>query len=73
MPLLIAPYGVELRVVRVHLDEKTKKRLESLGLTIDTRLTILSQGGEGAIVLLKGTRVALDRDLASRIFVAQAA
>lgn len=31
MPLIFAPIGRELRIVKILTDEKTKKHLESLG------------------------------------------
>lgn len=51
------------------MDEKSKKRLASLGLVVDSELSVISSGKEGVVLLLKGTRLALDRDIASRIFV----
>ena len=34
MPIVIAPVGKPLKVVRIAADEKTKKHLESLGITV---------------------------------------
>ncbi len=34
MPLIVAPIGKDLTIVRILTDEKTKKHLESLGITL---------------------------------------
>lgn len=70
MPLVFAPIGRDLRVVKILTDEKTKKHLESLGITIDSNLKIISQSGGSTICLIKDGRLALDKDLAMKIFVA---
>lgn len=69
MPILVAPEQTPLKVARLSMDEKSKKRLASLGLVVDSDLSVISSGKEGIVLLLKGTRLALDRDIASRIFV----
>ncbi len=70
MPLVIAPTDQELTVIRIATDEKTKKHLESLGITINSKITILSQSGGNTICIVKDGRLALDRDIATKIFVA---
>ncbi len=70
MPLVFAPIGRDLRVVKILTDEKTKKHLESLGITIDSNMKIISQSGGSTICLIKDGRLALDKDLAMKIFVA---
>lgn len=70
MPLVIAPLNKELRVIKILTDERTKKHLESLGITIDSKLTVLSQSGGSSILIVKDGRLALDRNIATKIFVA---
>ncbi len=69
MPLFIAPVGVNLKVINIKLETKTKKHLQNLGLTIDSIIQIVSQEGRGTVLNLLGSRVALDHDLASKIYV----
>ena len=38
MPVVIAPIGKPLKVIKILTDEKTKKHLESLGITINSEL-----------------------------------
>lgn len=70
MPIVIAPLNEELRIIKILVDEKTKKHLESLGLTINSKITVLSSSGGSVILLVKDGRLALDKNIATKIFVA---
>ena len=70
MPLVVAPIGKSLTVKRILTDDKTKKHLESLGITIGSNLSIISASGGSVICLVKDGRLALDKNLATKIFVA---
>ena len=69
MPVVIAPIGKPLKVIRILTDEKTKKHLESLGITINSELSVLSESGGSIILLVKDGRLALDKVLATKIMV----
>lgn len=70
MPIVVAPIGKNLTVKRILTDDKTKKHLESLGITIGSTLSIISASGGSVICLVKDGRLALDNNLATKIFVA---
>lgn len=70
MPLVIAPIDTTLKVVRVNADEKTKKHLQSLGVVINGVIKVISSNGGNVIVEVLGVRIALNRDIAMKIFVA---
>lgn len=70
MPIVIAPLNQELKIVRIAADEKTKKHLESLGITINGAITVLSSSGGSVVCKIKDGRIALDQDLSAGIFVA---
>lgn len=70
MPIVIAPLNTILTVVKVNADEKTKKHLESLGVFINGKLTVIASNGGNVIIEVKGVRLALNRDVATKIFVA---
>ena len=70
MPLIFAPIGRELRIFKILSDEKTKKHLESLGITIDSNISIISQSGGSVICHIKDGRLALDKEMATKILVA---
>ena len=70
MPIALAPINQELKVVRVLADDKTKKHLESLGILVNSSLTVISSVNGGIVVAVKEGRLALDRSIASKILVA---
>ncbi len=70
MPIVIAPTDVELTIVKVLADEKTKKHLQSLGVVVNGKITIVSSNGGNVICIVKGVRLGLNRDVATKILVA---
>ena len=70
MPIVIAPTNKALKIVRIAADEKTKKHLESLGITVDGEITVLSTSGGSVVCKIKDGRIALDGELSTKIFVA---
>jgi ferrous iron transport protein A len=70
MPIALAPIQEEMTVARISCDSKEALRLAALGLHKDAKVTVLSSMGGAVVVLIKGSRLALDRQTASRIFVA---
>ncbi len=70
MPIRMAPIGKEMRIVRILTDEKTKKHLGNLGITIDSKITVISEQNGGIICLVKDGRLALDKEISTNILVA---
>ncbi len=70
MPLVLAPLGQEMKIVKIIADEKTKKHLANLGVMAQQPITVLSSQGGSAVCMVKDGRLALDKELASHIFVA---
>ena len=70
MPLTLAPADEQLKIVKILADEKTKKHLENLGITVNSNLKVLTHGGGNVICSVKDGRLALDGDIASKILVA---
>ena len=58
-----------LKIIKILADEKVKKHLESLGITINSEITILSVSGGSVICKVKEGRLALDKTLATKIVV----
>ncbi len=69
MPIIFAPINTQLRVVRIAADDKTKKRLESLGIAVNSSITVMSSGGGSVVCRVLDGKLALDRDLSTKIFV----
>jgi len=70
MPIVIAPIDTELTIVKVLADEKTKRHLESLGVVANGKITVISSHGGNTICIVKGIRLAFNRETASKILVA---
>ena len=70
MPLILAPVGQEVKIVKIACDEKTKKHLSNLGVLVDGTITVISSSGGSTVCRVKEGRLALDRNVASRIYVA---
>ena len=70
MPIVFAPLNIDLRIVRVLADDKTKKHLESLGITVNGNITVLSSSGGSVVCRVKDGKIALDSNLSTKIFVA---
>lgn len=70
MPIGLAPINTEMRVVKILADDKTKKHLESLGILVNSNITVISSVNGGVVIAIKEGRLALDRSIASKILVA---
>lgn len=69
MPLSLSNYGMSVRVSRIGGGEAQRKRLESLGFTAGSIVTVVSRLAGSLIVKVKDSRIAVDRELAGHIFV----
>ena len=70
MPIALAPLDTEMKVVRIMVDDKTKKHLESLGILLNSSIIVVSSVNGGVVVAIKEGRLALDHSIASKILVA---
>ena len=70
MALAFAPIGREVTVTDVRADEKVKRHLQNLGITVGGKVTPLSSTGGNMIFRVLECKVALDCSLAMRIMVA---
>lgn len=70
MPIRMAPIGEEVEIKRVSVDEKVKRHLEDLGLSVGQKIVLLSVSGGAVIIKVKDGRLALDAKMASGLFVA---
>ena len=70
MPLMLAPHNQAVKIVKIVADEQTKKHLQNLGVLVGAEITVFSASGGSVICLVKSGKLALDRAVASHIFVA---
>ncbi len=69
MPLTLAPQGQMNRINRITGKDEVRRFLASLGFVEGEPVTVVSSMGGNMIIHVKDTRVALDRALASRIYI----
>ncbi len=69
MPLVIAPLNQILKVIKILADEKSKKHLANLGITINSEIMVIASQGGNLILKVKEGRLAVDRELATKIVV----
>ena len=69
MSLILSQVGEEVKIKKITGNTETNKFLNSLGFVIGEGITIVSDLGGNLIVNIKGTRIALDKSMASRIMV----
>ena len=70
MPLLNAPLNVELKIIKILVDEKTKRHLENLGVLVNALATVIQVSEGNVIVKIKNVRLAINKSTAMKIFVA---
>ena len=69
MPLNVAAPGEENIIRRIGGSPEVKKHLEDLGFVVGGTVTLITVLNGNVIVNVKDTRIALDADMARRIFI----
>ncbi len=69
MPLTMAKAGEDLLIKKILGRDETKNFLETLGFVIGGIVTVVSENNGNVIVMVKNSRVAIDKSMANRIMV----
>lgn len=70
MSVLNGQIGKTYMVESLQMKGTTLRRLEALGLTIGTKLTILNNKKSGTVIfMVRGSRLAVGKKIAASIFV----
>ena len=69
MPLTFAEPGKIVTIQRIGGKDETKRFLENLGFVVGAQITVVSENGGNIIVNVKDSRVAINKDMANRIFI----
>ncbi len=69
MPLLFANIGEEYSIQRLSGSIDVKKHLEDLGFVVGGKVSIVASNNGNLILNVKDSRIAIDRSLASKIYV----
>jgi ferrous iron transport protein A len=69
MPLTMANVGEKLYIKKIVGKDDAKNHLESLGFVIGGNVTIISEYAGNIIIMVKETKVAINKAMANRIIV----
>ncbi|MBR4550089.1 MAG: ferrous iron transport protein A [Oscillospiraceae bacterium] len=69
MPLVMADAGEENIIKRVGGNPEMKKHLEDMGFTVGGAVTVMNTIGGNLIVKIKESRVAISKEMATKIMV----
>lgn len=69
MPLNFANEGDSVRVVRISGTDESRRHLQTLGFVEGTELKIITKSGGNIIVSVKDGRIALSKEMSSKIIV----
>ncbi len=69
MPLTMARAGETDQIKKIGGKEEVRKFLESLGFVTGGDVTVVAAMGGNMIVNVKGSRVAISREMAGKIYV----
>lgn len=70
MPLTLVKQGEQNTIRKIGGKEEVRRFLENLGFVTGGQITVVSEIGGNMIVNIKDSRVAIGRDMASKIIVA---
>jgi ferrous iron transport protein A len=69
MPLTLLKSGESGTVKKITGKDDTRRFLEGLGFTVGAPVSVISEIGGNMVLRIRGTRIALDRDMAKRIVI----
>ncbi len=69
MPLIFVKEGEPVSIKTIGGKEDTRKFLEKLGFVAGAAVTVISAVGGNLVVNIKDSRIAIGKDMASRIMV----
>lgn len=69
MPLTMAQPGTSNLIKKVGGKPETRQFLENLGFVTGGTVSVISRTGGNVIVEVKGSRVAVNRDMAAKIMI----
>lgn len=69
MPLTMAKAGEENTIIKIGGKEEVRRFLESLGFVAGSIVSVISEMNGNVIVNVKGSRVAISKEMANKIMV----
>lgn len=68
IPLSMASDGETGTIVRITGNQETKRYMSNLGFTAGSRISVIKRISNDVIVEIKGSRIAMDASVASRLY-----
>ncbi|HAT56828.1 MAG TPA: ferrous iron transport protein A [Veillonellaceae bacterium] len=68
MPLTLAAAGETVVIRKISGKDTMRQHLADMGFVVDAEVTVVSRVMGNLIIQVKGSRVAIDQSVASRIF-----
>ncbi len=68
IPLSMASDGETGTIVRITGNQETKRYMSNLGFTAGSRVSVVKRVSKDLIVDIKGSRIAMDASVASRLY-----
>ena len=69
MPIAMAPINTNLKIIKILVEEKTKRHLENLGILVNANILVLAKNDGNVIIKVKDGRLAINKETALKIFV----
>ena len=69
MPLNFAKEGESVKIVRISGADESRRHLQTLGFVEETELKVITKSGGNIIVSVKDGRIALSKEMSSKIIV----
>ena len=69
MPISLAETGKEYEIKRLAGTSEVRQHLADLGFHTGGKVIVVAKNGEDLIVNVKGARIAVGRDLVSKIYI----
>ncbi len=69
LPLTMCRKGEKATILRISGKEETKKFLVGLGFTVGSPVSIVNRAGDNLILDVRGSKIAVDGSMASKIMV----
>ncbi len=69
MPLSMSEIGEPATVQKITGNTETRRFLENLGFVSGTKIEVVSSNGGNVIVNIKDSRIAVNEDMASHIYI----
>lgn len=69
MPITLAKCCSSIQIEKILIDDSLEKRLREIGISPGNTIDIIKNDSTGLIISISGSRLALDKSLANKIFV----